>query len=218
MYKIEKEYIAEKDVENIGNAVSIGQVQPDASRKKAGNLSGSHPTYKNCSAFTARSVTPQGRYAGYSGRLGFTLIELLVVVLIIGILAAVALPQYQKAVRKSRAVQVKTLMRSIQRAQRLCNLARGTTQSTECALLSNLDIDIPFSCTEGTNYTTCTIGPCAWTKTCDLSVYAETTGIQESFSNGALFVYLNLASDSFIFGGGGAPDFNVNDYALPYKD
>ncbi len=149
---------------------------------------------------------------------GFTLIELLVVVLIIGILAAVALPQYQKAVRKSRAVQVKTLLRSINRAQRLCNLARGTTQSAECAMLSNLDIDIPFSCTETTSWTTCTIGPCVWNNTCTLHVVSTQTHIQENLSNGGLVVALPLASDSFTFGGGGEPGFNVNDYTLPYKD
>ena len=72
-------------------------------------------------------------------RLGFTLIELLVVVLIIGILAAVAVPQYQKAVEKSRAMEGVILTRAILNAQQRYFLENGTYTKD----LNDLDIQIP---------------------------------------------------------------------------
>ena len=85
----------------------IGQVKPDVNKGVPLFTSGWRLTYNG------------------GQRFGFTLIELLVVVLIIGILASIAIPQYQKAVWKSRAAQLFTLTKNLATAQEAYFLENG---------------------------------------------------------------------------------------------
>lgn len=70
---------------------------------------------------------------------GFTLIELLVVVLIIGILSAVALPQYTTAVEKSRSAEALSLMSAIAGSAERYRLQKDTWPS----LFTQLDVEVP---------------------------------------------------------------------------
>ena len=97
----------------------------------------SHP-YEKVQA----AETPDTHIRGW--KQAFTLIELLVVVLIIGILAAIALPQYQKAVERSKSAQALTMLRSVYQAAEEYYLANGTWPES----FSDLSVVPPWTGTE----------------------------------------------------------------------
>ena len=93
---------------------------------------------------------------------GFTLIELLVVVLIIGILSAIALPQYQKSVFKARMAEAFTNLKTISEAVKLCELENGRIDlgnNDICGSSDNLSINVGEkngeNCVDTENFTYC---------------------------------------------------------------
>ena len=118
-------------------------------------------------------------------RSGFTLIELLVVVLIIGILAAVALPQYQKAVDKSRFSNLMAITNALAQANEVYYLANGT-YTTDFEALA---VDIPATSISGSTATF------DW-GTCILSGQQEVICFATTHLNNAYSVYYTHSSFS----------------------
>ena len=107
------------------NIVTTGNLTrcPSSSRNVGMRDIGAAPTlYPACLAARRVGVTERGAR-------GFTLIELLVVVIIIAILAAIALPQYNKAVMKARATELQTFVAHVEKAMDLYVLENGYSSS-----------------------------------------------------------------------------------------
>ncbi len=105
---------------------------------------------------------------------GFTLIELMIVVAIIGILAAIAIPQYQNYIAKSQVSRAMGETSSVKTAVETC-LNEGKGASGQC----------PLGITTSNIQTTTVAGAAAGTDGTNGAALTEATEIIATFSTGS---------------------------------
>ncbi len=127
----------------------------------------------------------------------FTLIELLVVVLIIGILAAIALPQYQKAVEKARLAEALTRIPAIEKAMDLWALEHGYSEVSFFGKTAvDSDINIESGLQEHDVYTDTAFGGAF-----EYHGYCSTRGSGSGYNSGNVCYYILNSSNGYALEG-----------------